>query len=406
MFLQLIFFLVPMVCVQDMCYGMKRSHEQAFQPSIISCHETSAQLSIFETTGLLEDMWEEIIDHAFTPIKILPLSGLVGYYVFNYKDEALGGIKLITTLRATNKYLKQFLSPARIVLMLKKYNLKQQVLDTYVGYFLGIHTFDCFLKINFPINFFWTRIFFQAGANPSRQIFSGKSLLHLIIMNRRLDVANLLLQAEADIQAEDINGDSPLHYAVNARCPMSIQLLVQFGADVNAKNYNKQTPLHLAIERCCLNTINALLQVGADIEAKNNREETPLHVAVSTSNLYVQIPYRLEAIQTLLRAGADIEARDFHQGTPLHGAARWGRPAVLQELLDAGAEVNARDMYGNTPLHWAVDWGVPKKIVRLLLQAGADVHAKDNDGRTPLDLAEKKKGRLEIAQLIREYKKD
>lgn len=346
MFLQLILFLVPMVCVQDMCYGMKRSHEQAFQPSIISCHETSAQLSIFETTGLLEDMWEEIIDHVFTPIKILPLSGLVGYYVFNYKDEALGGIKLITTLRATNKYLKQFLSPARIVLMLKKYNLKQQVLDTYVGYFLGIHTFDCFLKINFPINFFWTRIFFQAGANPSRQIFSGKSLLHLIIMNRRLDVANLLLQAGADIQAEDINGDFPLHYAVNARCPMSIQLLVQAGADVNAGN----PPLHRAIERGYLDMINALLQVGADTEAKSKGcLATSLHRAVICSPKL----YKLEIIQTLLDAGADIEARDWQQQTPLHIAVLRNESEVVRLLLNAGADIEAQDYQGSTPLKLA-----------------------------------------------------
>ncbi len=138
----------------------------------------------------------------------------------------------------------------------------------------------------------------------------------------------------------------------------------------------------------------------------------------------------VKAVSAQLAAGADINGRgSIGNTTPLVIAAIYGQKDVAALLIKKGADLSISSDDGATPLLIAAFFG-HRDIVEQLLQNGADVNAKNKDGRTPLDtvsgkwgpaiegvykyfagvlqvkldLAQIRKARPEIADLLRRHK--
>ncbi|XP_026225881.1 B-cell lymphoma 3 protein homolog [Anabas testudineus] len=110
--------------------------------------------------------------------------------------------------------------------------------------------------------------------------YEGFSPLHLAVLRDHMDLARMLLNAEADINAMDIkSGQSPLMHAVESNNADMVHFLIENGCDVNSQSYSGNTALHSACGRGQVDTVRLLLKSGADSSLKNYHNDTPVMVA-------------------------------------------------------------------------------------------------------------------------------
>ena len=223
-----------------------------------------------------------------------------------------------------------------------------------------------------------------AGANVDSINRLGTTPLYGAIAADRLDVAAVLLEANADPNA----GTPPsLMAAKNTR---ALELLLSAGANPNivVDPISKDSLLLDRVVRRVAADVKALLEHGAlDVPnaagwtawmaasaagdhatatllakhgaATHDDWQLPLHAASTTS-----------AVNAALAAGAALEAIDRHGATALVAACREKRGEVARRLLEAGAKAAHADLRGNTALRFAADAGDFELVARLL-DAGA-----------------------------------
>ena len=266
---------------------------------------------------------------------------------------------------------------------------------------------------------------------------NGRTLLHLAILAKRVDLIQLLLANGADANGKDADNRTPLHCALSMRCGLDIvQVLLNKSADVNAKNNHNKLPVEAAIANACnLDVVECLINKTPGYNDKNNialqkklfflavksrslllvkrfwnkkfreikdpHSFSPLHIAVLEGHAAIT--------EFLIQEGVDLEARTAKGLTPLHCAAMAGQLEVAKLLLYRGADRGKKDASkkkfheltdssGNTLLHLAII-EEDTELVRLLLEEGADIDALDRHKRTPLHLAASY-GNLELIQLL------
>jgi hypothetical protein len=110
-------------------------------------------------------------------------------------------------------------------------------------------------------------LFLRAGFLPDARDKHGATLLCLATRNKRLAVAQLLLErgAELDLQSED-RGYSPLMDAVLVGATEFVDLFLSRGADPDLKSKDDQTALVIAVGRGDVETTRRLLDYGADAD--------------------------------------------------------------------------------------------------------------------------------------------
>lgn len=147
---------------------------------------------------------------------------------------------------------------------------------------------------------------------------SGKTALHLAVLDRNLSDVKQLLPARAlhfhpcaphlplhrtrlslpdpralsplyrrhrpfpNLDCRDIDGRTPLHYAAEAGNTdiISAILSAHSGPDLNARDECGRTPLHLAVENGHRNAVELLLRAGAEVFCRDRDNRTPAHIAV------------------------------------------------------------------------------------------------------------------------------
>ena len=108
------------------------------------------------------------------------------------------------------------------------------------------------------------------------------------------------------------------------------------------------------------------------------------------------------AVAALLDADpARLEQRNSDGWTPLIAAAYGGSADLVTALLARGASVAAVCKDGDGAVHYAAAQG-HAPVLKLLAKAGAKLETADNDGETPADVAQSKKIRTLIEQLVAE----
>jgi ankyrin repeat protein len=103
-----------------------------------------------------------------------------------------------------------------------------------------------------------------SGESPNQLDDDGRTGLQIAAVNGNLQIAAILIKADAHLDAKDRLGNTPLHYAVDRNRDEMAQLLLDVGAPVDAENRNGMTPLMIAASRGNLVIVQALLAKGAN----------------------------------------------------------------------------------------------------------------------------------------------
>ncbi|XP_008795354.1 potassium channel KOR1 isoform X2 [Phoenix dactylifera] len=174
-----------------------------------------------------------------------------------------------------------------------------------------------------------------------------------------------LIQAGADPNKTDYDGRSPLHLAA-ARGHEDITLfLIQEGVDINLSDNFGNTPLFEAIKDGHDRVASLLFSRGAQLSLKDAGSQLCAAAAEGDSDF----------IKRALSYGVDPNSKDYDHRTALHIAAAEGLYFIAKLLLDAGASVFAMDRWGATPLDEARKSG-NKSLMLLLEGAKSDELSK------------------------------
>ncbi|KAJ7217325.1 ankyrin repeat-containing domain protein [Mycena pura] len=150
-------------------------------------------------------------------------------------------------------------------------------------------------------------------------LWFSKSPLHVAAKSRSIEIASLLLKADASPMAVHLPSDcQPLHFAALNRDLQMMELLLDFGAPIDST-------------------------FGCD-----GRRESALHYACFAG--------KKQMVQLLLDRGASLEPRG-HYGTALGFAVHKRRLDVVQMLLEKGADATV-----TAPLFVLLDGGPPQPL--------------------------------------------
>ncbi|MDH3531625.1 MAG: ankyrin repeat domain-containing protein [Gammaproteobacteria bacterium] len=207
----------------------------------------------------------------------------------------------------------------------------------------------------------------------------GTTALHWAAHRDDLQMAKLLLAAQADAGPANEYGVTPLHLACLNRDGEMAEILLAAGADAAAATWSGESVLMKCAKTGATHAVEALLGAGADPNAREKKQQ-------QTALMWAAAGGHAEVTRLLVKNAADIAARSKGGFTPLLYAARSGDLETAQFLLDAGAEPNEMTAaHGNALVVAAASGHEPLSL--LLLRRGADPESADAYGTTALHYA-------------------
>ncbi|MDQ2732297.1 MAG: ankyrin repeat domain-containing protein, partial [Armatimonadota bacterium] len=135
------------------------------------------------------------------------------------------------------------------------------------------------------------KLLFDANADPNVLNRGGQPLLDVLMMGKKTEYAEMLLNRNADVNHLDSWGNSPLRYALDAHLSDLAALIRQRGGK------DQQNPIIEAIEDRDVARVGTLLKVNPQLVfTEDTRNRKPIAVAALTGNV--------QLIQLLLDHGA------------------------------------------------------------------------------------------------------
>ena len=186
----------------------------------------------------------------------------------------------------------------------------------------------------------------------------GDTPLSIALINKRIKLAQILLEYDVNVDFINQQDDHIFQYAVTCGDTQIINTMLErlpFPAHISAQCGN----LDYFKQHECLDLVDDL-------------GDTVLHSAVYGEQNQV--------VDWFIARWKNINVKNEEGYTPLHYASELYYSNILESLLKAGADPNIRDHQGQTPLHRL---GHTVKNLQLLLAYGADPLVKDNEGYTP-----------------------
>jgi ankyrin repeat protein len=171
----------------------------------------------------------------------------------------------------------------------------------------------------------------------------GISLLMFAIYNRKMDVADRLVQLGVGFDLFSASAYGALKEVV--------EILNSGPTLVNTFSVDGWTPLHLASFFGNILVVKYLVMSGGDINAvsRNNLKNQPLNAATVSNHT--------DIAKFLIQNGADVNFAQHGGSTPIHAAAHNGNEELVQIFLAHGADPNAKDEAGETPFDKATKQG-------------------------------------------------
>lgn len=193
------------------------------------------------------------------------------------------------------------------------------------------------------------QLLLEHGADINAQETSGRSMLHMSIIDDDIDMAEYLLDHGANPNLQDNYGCGPIFYVQSAE---AIRLLADRGAKLNTVANNGDMPL----ARLDSNLIPVLIEAGADVNFKNREGRTALYLRCRDVTLKTSA-----CVRALIQEGADLNIRDSTGMTSFLTfmlSHSWD-PYVLQHRIE---------------------------LAEFMIEQGADIYAKDSSGRSILNI--------------------
>ena len=189
--------------------------------------------------------------------------------------------------------------------------------------------------------------------------------------------------------------DSPIHCTRNIEMA---KILLNADANINAKNGYGETALFISSKYASPDYVNFLIERGASVKINDNYDSTPLHAAAGGNN-------RKNIMIILLKKGVDINSKNSEGNTALHQSIFANRIDNAKALLELGAYINAKNNEGFTPLLLAISFD-NVSFVRLFINKGADIKQKNEFGKDAWNIAKENKsyGALRILENKNLYK--
>jgi uncharacterized protein len=135
-----------------------------------------------------------------------------------------------------------------------------------------------------------------SGNDPNELDDNGRTGLQIAAINGNLQIAAILIKANAHLDLKDRLGNTALGYATDRNHVEMAQLLLDVGASVNLQNRSGMTPLMIAASRGNITIVRALLAKGA------NARQTDFTGRDAVS--WAEDSHRPAVIQALRRAAA------------------------------------------------------------------------------------------------------
>eukprot|EP00287_Rhodomonas_sp_CCMP768_P002789 CAMPEP_0196734666 /NCGR_PEP_ID=MMETSP1091-20130531/13326_1 /TAXON_ID=302021 /ORGANISM="Rhodomonas sp., Strain CCMP768" /LENGTH=369 /DNA_ID=CAMNT_0042078201 /DNA_START=39 /DNA_END=1147 /DNA_ORIENTATION=- len=158
-----------------------------------------------------------------------------------------------------------------------------------------------------------------------------------------IEVANVLLSANADVNHASHAGDTALLFAASGNHPQIAKTLLEHRANVNHQASGTETAALLAVSKGNTAVLGVLLEGKADVNIRSQHGIVPLHYASRMGHT--------ESVSLLISANADLEARQSeNQWTSMMDAAHQGKLDAVKRLLDSNADPNALSKTGRTAL--------------------------------------------------------
>ncbi|CAL1301451.1 unnamed protein product [Larinioides sclopetarius] len=178
--------------------------------------------------------------------------------------------------------------------------------------------------------------------------FSGKTALHLAVINRAKDKVEFLIENGANVHAKDCYGNNALHFIALA------ELNYHFETINSSVESQFLKPAMFKFDDT-YSILERLLKEGVDVNASNKRKDTPL--------MWASRGRYLEIVKTLLAFGANVYLENIGLETCLHFASNYfindymtvirydqNYHAILSELVRNKACVNCGECLFLTPL--------------------------------------------------------
>jgi ankyrin repeat protein len=89
-------------------------------------------------------------------------------------------------------------------------------------------------------------------------------LIHTAILNRRLDIVQLLISQKGVTEQVDAADRTPLHYAVRTGIPELVKICAHAAQNINPRDGDDKTPLMLAKEKNNQQIMQLLIELGAN----------------------------------------------------------------------------------------------------------------------------------------------
>jgi len=213
---------------------------------------------------------------------------------------------------------------------------------------------------------------------PDPNLDRTDSLLMLVAINQRADLARILLEAGATITTDELS--QILWWWPTTEI---VTCLLEFNTPFNTHS------VEAAISHGQWNVVEILLDHGADIDGVY-RATYLLHIAAALGEQAF--------LESLLRRGANVHLRFPGGRTALMKAcditndAHKATPLIVETLLHYGSDPNAVTAEGESSLLLCTAQQLPNfpkrtEIARILLRYGADPNWASRSGTTALMLA-------------------
>merc|ERR1719313_993498 len=211
-------------------------------------------------------------------------------------------------------------------------------------------------------------------------------------MERKAEVAKVLIEHGADADALSATGESPWHMiALSEELVSCAEDLSVYGQMIRDPDFPVGDLLCLSADNGNVALIAFLRLKKFDIDTPDKEKRTALFCAAAAGHN--------DVVQFLGEKGANLAATSgTEQQTPLHAAAFNNHLKCVKALAQLKANLEATEAAGQRPLHIAAKCG-HLEVVQMLLSLKVEVDPLDQIGRTPYTLAAEA-GHREIAAVL------
>lgn len=185
--------------------------------------------------------------------------------------------------------------------------------------------------------------YIKGGEKVNKPNKKGHFPLWNAVWNQDTQMVKLLLNNGADPKQKFKGKESSiacLEIAAQEGLLEIARLLVNANADIHEMSFRGHTPLRIAARNGRIELVKYFLSKGAEVDTKGDDIATPLEHAASKGHF--------EIVKLLVENGANINHQDKEGDFPLGEAARGGYVDVVNYLLSKGADMSLKNVNGNT----------------------------------------------------------